>query len=197
MEKILIVSGSEKASATIVRQLKDIFDQSSISIINSGNEAINSVSYYEYDMVIINCPLPDEYGFDLARYVSGSTMASCVMIVNGDNADSVMERVEKLGVMVISKPLSKDTFSHSLKFMAALRERLLRSRRDDIRPSRKPEEIKTINRAKSALMKYLSFSEQQAHRYIEKQAMDTRSTKLDVALKIIKMYDNQNNQNIN
>ena len=47
------------------------------------------------------------------------------------------------------------------------------------------------------LARGLSFSEQQAHRYIEKQAMDTRSTKLDVALKIIKMYDNQNNQNIN
>ena len=38
-------------------------------------------------------------------------------------------------------------------------------------------------------MQYLKFTEQQAHRYLEKQAMDLRVTKNEVALKVIKMYE--------
>ena len=52
------------------------------------------------------------------------------------------------------------------------------------------EEIKLVNRAKSCLMQYLKFSEPQAHRYIEKQAMDTRRTRKDVAKHILSIYEN-------
>ena len=51
------------------------------------------------------------------------------------------------------------------------------------------EEIRVINRAKSALMKYLKFTEPQAHRYIEKQAMNNRQTRREVAEHIIEQYE--------
>ena len=35
---------------------------------------------------------------------------------------------------------------------------------------------------------YLRMSEQQAHRYIEKQAMDMRASKKSIAERILKMY---------
>ena len=37
-------------------------------------------------------------------------------------------------------------------------------------------------------VQYLRMSEQQAHRYIEKQAMDMRTSKKDVAENILKTY---------
>ena len=190
MEKILIVSGNEKASAAIVKLIKDIFPQCSVSLINSGLEARRIAAENDYDAVIINCPLPDEYGFEVAELVSDSSMASCVMIVKSDNADAISERMEELGVMVIPKPLSRSTFYHSMRFISASRKRLLGLRTENLKLHKKLEEIRIVNRAKFALIQYLSFTEQQAHRYIEKQAMDTRCTKVDVALKIIKMYDN-------
>ena len=61
---------------------------------------------------------------------------------------------------------------------------------ENIKLHKKLEEIRNVNRAKFALMQYLNFTEQQAHRYLEKQAMDLRVTKNEVALKVIKMYDN-------
>ncbi|MGN0601864.1 MAG: ANTAR domain-containing response regulator [Oscillospiraceae bacterium] len=190
MDKILIVSGNEKASAAMVGLVKDVFPQCSLSLINSGLEARKIAAENDYDAVIINCPLPDEYGFELAELISDSSMASCVMIVKSDNADAVSERVEDLGVMVIPKPLSRSVFHHSLRFISASRKRLLGLQSENLKLHKKLEEIRIINRAKFALMQYLNFSEQQAHRYIEKQAMDTRCTKKDVALKIIKMYEN-------
>lgn len=92
------------------------------------------------------------------------------MIVKNDNADAVSERMEDAGVMVISKPLSRQLFFRSIKFISASRKRLLGLQTENLKLHKKLEEIRIINRAKLALMQYLGFTEQQAHRYLEKQA---------------------------
>jgi response regulator NasT len=52
------------------------------------------------------------------------------------------------------------------------------------------EEVKVVNRAKLLLMQCLSMSETQAHRYIEKQAMNRRTSKLKIAKQVIRTYQN-------
>ncbi len=52
------------------------------------------------------------------------------------------------------------------------------------------EERLLIERAKKVLMNYLSLSEPQAHRYIEKHAMDFRKRKVEIARGILKIYEN-------
>lgn len=54
---------------------------------------------------------------------------------------------------------------------------------------RESEDIKIINRAKQVLITRLSMSEPEAHRYIEKRAMDMRLTKRAVAESILKTYE--------
>ena len=49
-------------------------------------------------------------------------------------------------------------------------------------------EIEEANRAKWHLIECLSMTETEAHRYIEKQAMDLRISKREVAENIIKTY---------
>ncbi len=51
------------------------------------------------------------------------------------------------------------------------------------------EETKLVNRAKCVLIQNLKLTESQAHRYIEKQAMDTRQTKKEIAQKILTTYE--------
>ena len=52
------------------------------------------------------------------------------------------------------------------------------------------EYMKIINRAKFLLISCLNMSETQAHRYLEKQAMDLRISKLQVAKQVIQTYEN-------
>ena len=52
----------------------------------------------------------------------------------------------------------------------------------------KMEEIRLVNRAKWVLIQNLKMTEPDAHRYIEKQAMDTCTTRLEIAKEIIKTY---------
>lgn len=189
MDRVLIVSSNEKATAAIVTLVKEAFRGCSLSMVSSGLEARRVAGEKNYDAVIINCPLSDEYGFEVAELVCDSSMASCIMIVKNDNADAVSERVEDMGVMVISKPLSRSLFFRAMKFVNASRKRLLGLQSENLKLHKKLEEIRIINRAKLALMQYLGFTEQQAHRYLEKQAMDLRCTKKEIALKVIKMYE--------
>ena len=53
----------------------------------------------------------------------------------------------------------------------------------------KLEEIRLINRAKCVLIQYLNMTEQQAHRYIEKQSMDLRQSRVVTAESILKTYE--------
>ena len=52
----------------------------------------------------------------------------------------------------------------------------------------KMEEIKLVNRAKMLLMQNMSMAEAEAHRFIEKEAMDTGQKKIAIAENIIKRY---------
>ena len=53
----------------------------------------------------------------------------------------------------------------------------------------KLEELQLISRAKAVLIEYLKLTEPQAHRCIEKQAMDLGLTRRQVALNILKTYE--------
>ena len=52
----------------------------------------------------------------------------------------------------------------------------------------KMEEIRVVNRAKMLLMQTLKMTEQEAHRYVEKEAMDRGLKKTAVAEEVIRTY---------
>ena len=52
----------------------------------------------------------------------------------------------------------------------------------------KLSEVKLVERAKNVLMECLKMTEPQAHRYLEKQAMDMRVTKKEAANSVIRTY---------
>lgn len=189
MEKVLVISSNEKAASMIIHLVKETA-HCNISIVESGIEARRIIGDdYDYDLVIINSPLKDEFGNEIAQFVTERTMASCLMLVKSELADSVGEKEEEIGVIVLSKPLNKAIFYQAIKYISASRNRILGLQSQNVKLQKKIDEIRVINRAKFALMQYLKFTEQQAHRYLEKQAMDMRKTKREIAVEIIKTYE--------
>lgn len=53
---------------------------------------------------------------------------------------------------------------------------------------RKLAEQTVVSRAKCLLIEFAHMTEEQAHKYIEKQAMDSRSSKEDIASEIVRTY---------
>ena len=54
------------------------------------------------------------------------------------------------------------------------------------------EDKQLILRAKFALMHYLKMTEEQAHKFIEKQSMNLRQSKVKTAISILTTYDVKN-----
>lgn len=186
METILIVSSNEKGNSLIVELLKSQYS-SKINTVKSGSEARRILIDNIFDIVIINSPLIDEFGTELALNIINSTLSSVILIAKSEMADEI--KVENYGVFVVPKPINKQFLFQCLKFIATSRKRILGLKNENIKLQQKIEEIRLIDRAKCILIQYLNFTEVQAHRYIEKQAMDMRITKREVAEGILKTYE--------
>lgn len=189
MEKALIVSGSSQGLDILVNMIVSSTGISNVSTIASGAETRRLVSNTDYDIIVINTSLSDEFGHELSIYLSEHTNAGIILVCKSAIADEISERVIDYGVCVVPKPVNKAMFFQSVKLVTATRSRIMGYQRENARLQVKLDEIKLINRAKCVLMQYLKLTEPQAHRYIEKQAMDTRQTKKEVAQSILLRYE--------
>ncbi len=98
---------------------------------------------------------------------------------------TTFERVSPFGVYVMPKPTTKQILSLSLDFMASTSERLHRLQKKTISLEDRMQEIRILNRAKWILIENFKMSEEEAHRVIEKRAMNGSITKREVAEEII------------
>lgn len=188
VESVLICSSTDKGRAFLTELLRaNIFTE--ITTVNSGAEARSLLSQKDFELVIINAPLRDESGEELSLRVTDISLAGVLLIVKAENADDVSAKVEDNGVVVVAKPFSRSLFFQTLKLMVATRRRMLGLRRENEQLQKKIEAIRLVDRAKCVLIQYLNFTEPQAHRYIEKQAMDRRISKREVAEGILKTYE--------
>ena len=73
--------------------------------------------------------------------------------------------------------------------MKAMRNRLSGLEKKAVSLEDKMKEIRLINRAKWILIEQLKMTESDAHRYIEKQAMDRCVTRTEIAETIIRTYN--------
>ena len=184
---VLVVSASEKLNIA----LSDLLPESRyqpiriVSSVSAGKRAWNERSY---DFVIINSPLPDGAGTDLAIDCSNAGGGVALMIVHAGTLEGIRSKVTEHGVFTIAKPLSTQLFSTALDWMASARERLRKFEKKTLSFEEKMQEIRLVNRAKWLLISELKMEEPQAHRYIEKQAMDRCITRKEVAEEIINTY---------
>ena len=189
MERALIVS-SNNEFAELAELLLRIEGCSRTAVAASGNEARRLVkNETEPELVIVNTPLSDEFGQDLAEMIADSTSAGIILICGSDVADDIADRVSDSGINVVTKPVTRELLQRTIRLIIAARVRMAGVKKESPDILSRIEEMRTINRAKTTLMKYLKFTEPQAHKYIEKQAMNNRQSRLVEAQTILAQYE--------
>ena len=189
MKRALVVSKTESGLKTIAQLLHDEkIDE--IYCTLSSEDAKDKLIYAEYDVIVINTPLSEETGLEFSIYCAEKTKACVIMMVQQEKAMEASNLAAPHGILVIQKPLNRHMFHHYLIFTQCFKERMLSVTKENEELKLKLEEIKIIDRAKLLLMQCLKMSESQAHRYLEKQAMNLRTSKLVVAKQVIKTYEN-------
>ena len=140
------------------------------------------------DIVIINTPLSDDFGVELALDLAeGAT--GVMLLVKNELYDQVCYKVEDSGVLTLGKPMSRQGFYSAVKLLTAMTARLSQMEKVNRTLQEKMADIRVVNRAKWLLIEHHHMKEQDAHYFIEKQAMDTRLSRREVAENIIRTYD--------
>jgi response regulator NasT len=187
MESALIVSSSKKSTAFFSDVLKDTSIKQ-IAFLQSCSKARRLLSELNFDLVIIDAPLKDETGEDFSLHIASKSNSQIILAVKNEFFDAISAICENDGVLVISKPINNILFWYALTLAKSIHNRIKRMQAENRQLEQKIEDMGIINRAKWMLAHYMSMDEKKAHRYIEKRAMDLRTTKRAVADGILKMY---------
>lgn len=185
MERIYIHAKTEEMCAVIADAIEPVDTE---LVCGWTDEDVEERDLSEYDVIIISTPLRKEFGLDLVARVSKQTSASIIVLTRADIVDAVQERIKFTGAFTLGRPFSKGTLMQTIRMAMLTREKVERLEQENTRLSRKLSDIKLIDRAKCCLIQYLNLTEEQAHRHIQKLAMDTHATQREIAEDILKTY---------
>lgn len=189
LKSVLIVSSSEK-TGELLEEMLTLNSYSDITTAKSGIEARRLLIDRQFDLCIVSTPLQDEFGTEFAINIAQKSAMQVMLLVKSQLADEVSAKVEDYGIFVLSKPISRQLFWSALKLASAAQNRLMGLQSENRQLQKKIEDIRCIDRAKCLLIENFKVTEAEAHRFIEKQAMDMRITKREVAAAILNKFEN-------
>lgn len=183
----MVISAKEKFNASLQSLLPES-KYAPVQMVSSVSLAKRVLLERSFDFVFINTPLPDDFGTRFAIEISGNKGTVILLLVRNEVYEEVCDKVTEYGILTLPKPASKQMVAHTLNFMAGIRERLRKLEKKSLSMEEKMKEIRLVNRAKWVLIDELKMSEADAHRYIEKQAMDRCVSRREIAEEIISTY---------
>ena len=180
---VLLVSRDSKIVSQISAFLvPPLFE---LTTTSDFNEARRLATERSFNIIIADSG--DGYDTDFAINVADS-YSTILLLVPNEHFDEISYRVEGYGILTITKPFEPFYFYNMVKIAIAVQYKVQVLSSQTTKLKVKMEEIKQVNRAKMLLMQNMNMSEQEAHRYIEKEAMDRGMKKTAISEEIIKTY---------
>ena len=181
---ILIVSASEQFNTAVKRELP-VYGFSASDVCKNAAGARQLFFERYYDIIVVNFPLPDETGAELVFDIAEKSNASVLLAVPSEIFSEVSDRVVDSGIMVISKPVQSGQITYALRLLAAIQDKIHLLEQETERAHEKMEELRLVNKAKLLLIVNKHMSEDEAHHYIGREAMNNGLSRRRVAEKIL------------
>ena len=180
---VLLVSRDSKIVSQISAFLvPPLFE---LTTTSDFNEARRLATERTFNIIIADSG--DGYDTDFAINIADS-YSTILLLVPNEHFDEISYRVEGYGILTITKPFEPFYFYNMVKIAIAVQYKVQVLSSQTTKLKVKMEEIKQVNRAKMLLMQNMNMSEQEAHRYIEKEAMDRGMKRTAISEEIIKTY---------
>ncbi len=114
---------------------------------------------------------------DLLLLAGKNPQLQTVLLVRREVQAQLAYRCRKYQIYVLSLPLRTQILTEMLRMCLTMRSRLMEK-----------EEMSIVTKAKCLLIQMRQMTEEEAHYYLEKRAMDEGLSKREVAMGIINMY---------
>lgn len=184
--RVLLAASGEKNRAQWSRLLQEKGFRE-LGAASNGGEARRLLLAGSWDLVVINAPLPDEFGHQLALDAAEDD-CGVLLVVKSELWEEVNERLSPDGVLTLGRPFSRGMLSQAMGLLWASRTKLQRCQAENAKLRQKLEELRVVSRAKCLLVEYLHLDEEQAHKYLERLSMEERKTRRAVAEEILQEY---------
>lgn len=184
---VLVVSAVENFHSAMTSMLPEASFQPIVKV-QTVAEAQRAVAERSFDFVIINAPLKDDLGMRFAVDCSTSHNSLVLFLISNEIHGDVYAKVAAHGVFTLPKPMNKQSMDNALRWLMTTKRKLSGVEKKNTKIEDKMEEIRLVNKAKWLLISNEGLLEPEAHRYLEKEAMDRCITKKELCEEIIKKY---------
>ena len=113
MGRALIVSAGASSNEYISARLAEL-GYTRPTIIPSGAEARRRMLESDFELIVVNAPLPDEFGHELCSSAVEKTDAGVVLLAKAAAAEQLLAPMSEQGVLLLSKPFSNTLFLQSI-----------------------------------------------------------------------------------
>ena len=113
------------------------------------------------------------------------TDAGVILLAKTGTAEQIADKLQDFGVLVLAKPFTGPQFRQAVQIAASSYKRLAVLRTENAKLLDKIAQLRLVDRAKCYLIEKKGYTETDAHRLIEKRAMDTRMSRGEVAQEIL------------
>jgi len=186
--RVLIVDDHAPSRATVAETVTREGGQ----VVGNGSrveDAVCLVERHRPDVAILAVGLSDGDGVEAARQVMATYPCPLVLLTSRTEAPVVARAVEAGVLSFLVKPLRPQELGPALD-LAVTRFReleVVRKENEDLK--RKLESRRLVDRAKALLIQRLGLTEPEAHRRLQKTAMDTRRPIVAVAQAVLLSED--------
>jgi two-component system, response regulator PdtaR len=150
-----------------------------------GEEAVRLATELKPDLVILDVKMPKVDGIDAASKIAGKRIAPVVILTAFSQRDLV-ERAREAGAMAyLVKPFAKHDLVPAIELAVSRFSELQALENEVAGLNERLETRKLIERAKGLLMNKQGLSEPEAFRWIQRTAMDRRTTMKAVAEAVV------------
>jgi AmiR/NasT family two-component response regulator len=146
-----------------------------------GEQAVALATELRPDLVIMDVKMPKKDGIDAAADIVGEQIAP-VVILTAFSQRELIERARDAGAMAyLVKPFTKSDLLPAIELAVARYAETNALRKEVADISQRLEARKIIDRAKGLLMTHQKMTEPEAFRWIQRTAMDRRTSMQAVA----------------
>lgn len=180
----LVVSGDAQSSGALKGILSRIFGP--VREASTITQAKQKIAEDAMDVVVINTPLPDEFGVDSALDIAEKNgNVSVILLVKADAYEQVQYKTRNSGIFVLTRPLKGQQLIEAGGVVLTARKKLRDLAQENMKLRRRMDELSLVTRAKCLLIEKKKMTEKEAHYYLEREAMDNSLSKKEVAQEII------------
>ncbi len=190
MRNVLVVSKDDSQARIFIKLLRPL-RLNNIDFTNSAQEARRKANQNDYDIAIINTPLSHELGVELALDITENNDTDIILIAKRSDVGEIENRVYHEPVLLMERPLDAQSLLRNINFILNSQYKREQILKQNQKLSNNIKTLKDQFRAKLLLMEHLGMTEDEAHRYIQKQAMDNRKTPGEAARSIIRLYESK------